>query len=87
MVGTNRKNQWISLGRGLTLAILLSAILPAAGQAAAKGTERLSRARAPVEIERECREGEEARRGKGGRIRPCGRANPRLIANRPSKSD
>lgn len=83
MVGTNRKNQWIKLGRGLTLAILLSAGFPAGGQAAAKGTERLVRSRAPVEIERGCWEGEESRRGKSGSIRPCGRANPRIVPNRP----
>ena len=83
MVGTNWKNPFIKLGRGLTLAILLSAGFPAGGQAAAKGNERLARTRAPVEIERDCWEGAEARRGKAGRIRPCGRADPRFVPKGP----
>ena len=83
MVGTNRKNPFIKLARGLTLAVLLSATFPAGGQAAAKGSEKLAPARAPVQIERDCSEGAEARRGKGGRIRPCGRADPRFAPKGP----
>lgn len=80
MTGTNRKNQWSKAGKTFTLAILLSAGFAAQGQAAAKKTERVSRARAPVEIERPCRDGEEFGRVKG---RPCRNASPRALPARP----
>ena len=79
MVGTNRKNRWIQLGRGLFLAVLLAALFPAGGEAAAKGKGKVSGARTPTAIERPCREGEESGRRRGGGLRPCGQlAQPGL---------